>query len=61
MNFSNGQLSSALATKYTEIPSDAVLIYIHFSYIGGLSSVHIVTSLVCAWQTEVFQQMLVNE
>ena len=61
MDFSKGQLSSALAMKYTDIPSDAMSMYINFCYIDGLSSPHILTSLVCAWQTEDSQQMLVNE
>lgn len=49
MEFSKGQLSSALATKYTDIPSDAMSTYINFCCIGGLSSLQVLTSLMCAW------------
>ena len=36
-----------------------MLMYINFCYIDGLGFLH--TSLVCTWQKEVFQQMLVSK
>lgn len=41
MDFSKGPLSRVLATKYTEIPRDDMLMYINFCYIDGLGSSHI--------------------